>query len=108
MAANCSELLTGSFGHGTLSDDRPLPGRENPPTASRQSIFEGDSRIGALSGLMTFSWAMTAIGNASFLGDFPPGSAPPSKPASRNFLIQDSVEGLLAKTAPTHPCPKRP
>jgi hypothetical protein len=49
---------------------------------------------------------MTAIGNASFLGDFPPGSAPPPKPAGRNFLIQDSVEGLLAKTSPTHPCPE--
>jgi hypothetical protein len=61
----------------------------------------------ALSGLMTFSWAMTAIGNASFLGDFPPASAPPPKPASRNFLIQDSVEGLLAKTSPTHPCPEQ-
>ena len=59
----------------------------------------------AHSGLMTFSCSMTAIGEASFLGDFPPGSAPPPKPVSRNFLIQDLLEGLLAKTSSTHPCP---
>jgi hypothetical protein len=65
---------------------------------SRTAAFLFSERVlCALSGLMTFSWAMTAIGNASLLGDFPPGSAPPPKPASRNFLIQDSVEGLLAK-----------
>ena len=40
-------------------------------------------QVCALNGLMTFSWAMTAIEAMSLLGDFPPGSAPPPKPASR-------------------------
>lgn len=47
IAAVGSEILTGSCGRGTLSDDRPLPGRENPPTTFRQSILEGASRVGA-------------------------------------------------------------
>ena len=51
---------------------------------------------------------MAAIGDAFLLGDCSPGSAPPPKPASRIFLNQGSLEGLLVKTSPTHPCPFRP
>jgi hypothetical protein len=35
--------------HGTLCDDRLLPGSEAKLAAFRQSILEGDSRIGAQS-----------------------------------------------------------
>ena len=49
----------GCFGHGILSDDRPLPGSEVPLAAFRQSILEGDSRVGAHSGHPAFSRAVS-------------------------------------------------